>query len=245
MWTVWALISAVAAVLLLVPARSGVARLEEPRTWSLPGWVRGRPGSLSAKPRGIVAAGCAIAPLALLGLSPTGVALAVIAGPCAFVGLGFLDVGQEQRRRMQLALELPASLDLLAACLAAGAPIAAATRCVAAVAPEPVAAELRVIVARTDIGESDEAAWRASAARPVIGPVARDVARAASSGTALVASLRRHAEEGRRARHATLEGRAKSVGISAVVPMSVCFLPAFVLVGIVPIIASVAFRLLG
>jgi pilus assembly protein TadC len=41
------------------------------------------------------------------------------------------------------------------------------------------------------------------------------------------------------------EGRARSVGVKAAAPLGVCLLPAFVLTGVVPLVAGSVMTLLG
>ena len=66
----------------------------------------------------------------------------------------------------------------------------------------------------------------------------RAVARAAGTGAPLADSVRRlAADERERARWAALE-RARRAGVQAVGPLAACFLPAFVLVGVVPVVGG-------
>ena len=46
------------------------------------------------------------------------------------------------------------------------------------------------------------------------------------------------------AAHGTAQARARKAGVSSVVPLMVCFLPAFILIGVVPIVGGVASRVL-
>lgn len=134
--------------------------------------------------------------------------------------------------------QLPGVLDLLAACLEAGAPMWTAVDTVARVSP-PATADLLVRVAtRMRIGRTESEAWADLAEDHWWGQVAKDVARSARSGTSLVAGLRRHAEDQRRRVAADRQKRARAVGVRSVVPLMACFLPAFVLVGVVPVIAG-------
>ena len=57
----------------------------------------------------------------------------------------------------------------------------------------------------------------------------------------------RLAEELRERTRADVEARARSVSTRAAAPLGVCFLPAFVLLGIVPLVAGLVaqLRLLG
>jgi pilus assembly protein TadC len=57
--------------------------------------------------------------------------------------------------------------------------------------------------------------------------------------------LLRVAEDLRATRRAALDQAAKAVGVKAVAPLGLCFLPAFMLLGIVPLVASLIARGLG
>ncbi|MGL4832546.1 MAG: type II secretion system F family protein [Propionibacteriaceae bacterium] len=212
-------------------------RLDGPRP--LPRWlhiVQGKPGAMPRRQRAWLGAGVGFVAVLLLGLAaaPVAVGLAL----AVMVGLGYLEPASRRREREQLLMGLPQALDLLGACLEAGLPLRAAVTDVIAVLDGPVAQELLVVRQRIDVGASDVEAWRASADRLVVGPVMRDLARSVSSGTALLDILQRHAAEARQEIAAQAQQRARTVGITTVYPLMVCFLPAFMLVGVVPIIAS-------
>ena len=65
------------------------------------------------------------------------------------------------------------------------------------------------------------------------------------SGVALGDLLRAHAAEARAAVEADARARARKVAVSGVVPLVTCFLPAFLLVGVVPIFGGLIDRLVG
>jgi len=134
--------------------------------------------------------------------------------------------------------ELPETLDLLAICLEAGAPMTSAITTVASVSPRATAEILRGVDAQLQVGRDPQDAWGSLAGHPDWGPPARDAARSARSGTSLVECLRVHADEARRRRREQETKRARSVGVKSVQPLAVCFLPAFVLIGVVPLVAS-------
>ncbi|MDQ1599214.1 MAG: hypothetical protein QOD68_688, partial [Actinomycetota bacterium] len=70
------------------------------------------------------------------------------------------------------------------------------------------------------------------------------LARATATGAPLAGSVREvAADERERARWDALE-RARRAGVHAVGPLAACFLPAFVLVGVVPVVVGVAQSLL-
>ena len=80
----------------------------------------------------------------------------------------------------------------------------------------------------------------AGTARPALAPLARAIARSAASGAPLAPTVARVAEEQRSERRWKAEAAAARVGVRAVLPLAVCFLPAFVLVGVVPVVVGVA-----
>ncbi|MFV0430228.1 MAG: type II secretion system F family protein [Arachnia sp.] len=95
------------------------------------------------------------------------------------------------------------------------------------------------------VGRTPADAWLSLAEDPRWGPAAKDLARSARSGTGIVETLQVHAEEMRLRADEQVMRRARAVGVSSVIPLMVCFLPAFVMVGVVPIIAGLMSHLLG
>lgn len=206
-------------------------------TVSVPGWVTGRPGALPA--RGRVLAGLLVSCCLVLGLpGPIGWALAPPTGLAAAVGLGWLVPAARSRERAAVLAALPETLDLLAASLDAGAPLRAAVIDVGAVAPESTAATLRRVSAQVGVGLSDAEAWRGLLDDTAWGPVARDLARSSETGSAAARVLRQHAQDLRVAVRDAQLGRARAVGVRSVLPLMACFLPAFLLTGVVPVVAG-------
>jgi pilus assembly protein TadC len=109
----------------------------------------------------------------------------------------------------------------------------------------PVAEDLGRVNALTALGVGDAEAWRALASHPQLGAAAADLARSVESGTLLVEGLRQHAVSARRQRRAALEVAARGVGVRSVLPLMCCFIPAFVLLGVVPSVASALARALS
>ena len=58
----------------------------------------------------------------------------------------------------------------------------------------------------------------------------------------VVAAVERLADDLARAGRAESEDRARAVGVKAAVPLGLCLLPAFVLIGIVPLVVAPADR---
>lgn len=144
-----------------------------------------------------------------------------------------------------LVQQLPEALDLLAACLEAGLPMVTAVATVAEASPPATRALLVGIAADMRLGRVGGLAWGELHAHKVWGRVAGELARAERSGLALADGLRTQAEDARaQAREAAMTA-ARTVGVRSVVPLMACFLPAFVLVGVVPIVASLIGDFLG
>ena len=61
----------------------------------------------------------------------------------------------------------------------------------------------------------------------------------------MVEALSRHAAAAREARRTVLVVRARSVGVRSVLPLMTCFIPAFLLLGVVPTVASALAAALG
>ena len=78
-----------------------------------------------------------------------------------------------------------------------------------------------------------------------LAPVARAMARAEASGAAPAETVARVADECREAYEAAATAAARAVGVRATVPLGVCFLPAFLLIGVVPVVAGLGGALMA
>ena len=143
-----------------------------------------------------------------------------------------------RRRREQLAASVPHAVDLLAACLAVGLAPAAALEQITSAVESPLAEELSEITARLRLGVDPVTVWRDLAGHPQLGGVGRTVSRAVESGSSVSEAMLRLAEDLRRRTRAETESKARAVGVKAALPLGVCLLPAFVLVGVVPLVAG-------
>lgn len=249
----WPALAVAAAVALVTPDPWAVARrLAVPgtgprRPW-LPRLLEPVPGALSGETRARVAITAAalgvLVPLAG-GASGAAAALVPILAALSYLVSGRIVAPSERRRRESRRADLPALLELMASCLAAGLPVRGAAAAVATARPGPLADDIDLVLAQIAIGDAESRAWLRLADDPVWGPVAKDLARSVESGTALVELLQSHADRARRVRHAGMLAAARTVGVRSVLPLMTCYLPAFMLVGIVPIIAGAVPSLLG
>jgi len=156
----------------------------------------------------------------------------------ATVGLGWMEPAGTRRRRHQLLLDAPQALELMASCLAAGQPLRAATAAVVAVYPGPLGDDLASVLRMVDLGVAETDAWRTLRGHPELGSAAVDLARTVDSGTMLVDALNHHGREARLRRQSALQVAARAVGVRSVLPLMTCFLPAFLLLGVVPSVVS-------
>jgi Flp pilus assembly protein TadB len=180
-------------------------------------------------------AGCATA---LFVSGPYGVLLGLGAAAATGAWVGRLETPAGRRRRERLEADLPHAVDLLSACLAAGRAPGQAVAEVAAALDGPLREELGLVAARLRLGTDPVTVWREAAAHPQLGRLGRSLARVAETGAGVADATSRLAEDLRRDARARVEARARAVGVKAALPLGVCLLPAFVLVGVVPLVVG-------
>lgn len=140
-------------------------------------------------------------------------------------------------------LRLAAGWDLLAACLRAGLPVPSAVRAVAGRIPGEGGQALRETAELLALGADAADAWRPAASVPSTAPLARGARRTARSGTELAAVAAALATDVRTSSGDLAEARAQRAAVLITGPLALCFLPAFLCLGIVPVIAGLASRL--
>lgn len=197
-------------------------------------------GSLATRPGAVLAAAgvCGVGVAVLVG-GLVGVLLGAGAAAAAVTVLHRLEPAAVRRRRERVAADLPTAVDLLGACLCAGRPPADALPTVAGAIGGPLADDLRVVTVRLELGADPVAVWRELGTHA--GPLAalgRTMARSLQTGAPMADGLRLLASDLRSRRRAAAEQQAHSVGVRAAAPLGLCFLPAFVLIGIVPAVAA-------
>jgi Flp pilus assembly protein TadB len=227
-------LAALGIALLLWPprivARARMAGLE-PESSSRP-----RRSTLSVPLRLALVSGMS---MAALGGFPTGV---VLAAPTAVVAWWLTRFVLKRRRQQANGdfLQTAASLDLMAACLTAGLPVPVAVRAVAEDAPARAATALRSTADLLDLGADPVEAWAPVRECDGIAELARAARRTARSGAALAEvaadlSTRLRADLSDQA-----EAKAQRAGVLITGPLGLCFLPAFVCLGVAPVVAGLA-----
>lgn len=130
-------------------------------------------------------------------------------------------------------------LELVAAMLDAGSGIGRALDLVSASASARYGDALRPVVAALAIGADWETAWRSSAIRlPEVLELRDALGFAALTGAPSSAILYAQAARLRRERFRAAEKRAASLGVKLVVPLGLCSLPAFICLGVVPVLLA-------
>lgn len=129
-------------------------------------------------------------------------------------------------------------VELIAGCLAAGLTMPDSLEA-AAVAGDPVTADAcRATAAALRAGADGSEAWQGWRRDPSLACVARLAARTTATGAAAADDLRRAAARLRALRRARLAENVQRASVWVVVPLGLCFLPAFVLVAVVPVVAG-------
>ncbi|MCX4737692.1 type II secretion system F family protein [Streptomyces antibioticus] len=143
------------------------------------------------------------------------------------------------------ARQLPLAADLLAACIAAGAGPVIAAQAVGEALGGPVGEALERGAAEVRLGGEPATAWRRLAATPGAAALARLLERAGVSGVPAAGPVARVASDARAdwTRAATIRARRAAVMVTA--PVGLCFLPAFIAVGVAPVVIGLAGGALG
>jgi len=139
--------------------------------------------------------------------------------------------------------EVAVTADLMAACLNAGAPIADALAAALVAAGPWLRARGEPVVASLRSGSPPDGAWQDWLDDLRLAPLARTCIRTSGSGAGAAAELIRVAARMRAAAQAARQHRVARASIWIVLPLGSCFLPAFVAVGVVPLVISLIERL--
>ncbi|SPM34183.1 Pilus assembly protein TadC [Mycobacterium rhizamassiliense] len=177
------------------------------------------------------------------------VALWIGPGPSVVRARAGRTAGPRQRPRPARGadpLAVASSLDVLAVCLTAGMAVSTAAAAAAASAPSRLGLALRRAADLLALGADPVTAWSISPSL-AIGAVdvhtdalLRLARRSASSGAALAAGVAELADQCRHDAAHAATAAAERAGVLIAGPLGVCFLPAFVCLGIVPVVAGLA-----
>jgi pilus assembly protein TadC len=143
--------------------------------------------------------------------------------------------------------DLLLAMELLAAALDAGAPPVSALETGANALNGPLSSSLRQVATAMRLGADARSAWHDVPFAAPGGPLAdlaRVMSRVDEGGARVAASVRRLAIREAERAHGRALAAARRAGVFAVAPLGFCFLPAFVLLAVVPVVAGAARQVL-
>jgi Flp pilus assembly protein TadB len=178
----------------------------------------------------------------------------LVGGSTGLVVAGTVTVGGERLLRRgppggregtggALLRELPVACDLLGVCLSSGVPVAGAIAAVASAVPAPLSPQLRDVSALYRLGAEPRRAW--ADVPDELAPLGRVLVRAGESGSAVVPALRSLAADSRSAARARTDAAVRRAGVWVLAPLGLCFLPAFLCLGVVPLVLGIAGDVFG
>jgi len=179
--------------------------------------------------------------VAAAGWALAGAAAAIVGGLLALAA-GFL-----LRRRLAATrgasddgAELAGRWELLAVCLEAGLPVAVAVTACAASLAGPAGQGLRRVAGLLELGADPADAWRSAVDHSALAPFARVASRSAATGAGLAQVARSEGGRLRAELTDSAQERAQRAAVLITGPLGLCFLPAFLVLGIAPVVIGLA-----
>lgn len=144
-------------------------------------------------------------------------------------------------------LAVASALDVLGACLRCGMAVSTAAAATAASAPPHLARLLTRAADMLALGADPSTAWSNPSGRhdEHVDAVLRLARRSASSGTALAQGVAELATQCREDAADAAHAAAERASVLIAGPMGLCYLPAFLCLGIVPVVVGLAGDVLG
>jgi len=150
-------------------------------------------------------------------------------------------VEKRQRRKIRTAtpLEVSSFIDRFALCMSAGLGVSESLDRSSSVGPDSLQHDIESVVTAMRLGQTvDGALLSLAESQPQLSAFADIVSRSHRSGAPLAESVDSLNDFTRQAITSDATRRIRSVGVKAVLPLGLCFLPAFVLLAIVPVIVG-------
>ncbi|MGC5401037.1 type II secretion system F family protein [Streptomyces sp. DT20] len=225
-----------------VRPRVGIAAAGRVPGW-LGRWVAGAPAGRWAAVLGAVPAGWIL----VGGLWGWAVGLAAGYGVWRWqrARAGRAPCAQEPVNAAEVVRQLPLAADLLAACISVGAGPREAAEAVGESLGGPVGEQLARTAAEIRLGGDPAVAWGRFGEIPGAVALARCLDRAAETGAPAAEPVSRLAEAMRAERSSAAVARAQRAGVLITAPVGLCFLPAFLMVGVAPVVIGLATGLLN
>ncbi len=119
-------------------------------------------------------------------------------------------------------------------------PVPVAVRAVAEGLDAPAGPALRRTAELLTLGADPTQAWQPALECTATARLAKAARRSGRSGSALAESLARLAAQVRAGAREQSEARAQRAGVLIAAPLGLCFLPAFLAIGVVPVLIGLA-----
>lgn len=180
----------------------------------------------------------------------------LLLGAAAVVAGRRRSAGRSGPQRSRRQADLAVHHELVAACLDAGMPVGAALRAVADALP-PTGARggptrpdhpgtappgddavpvLAAVAAMLELGATPDAAWKPADDHPDLRPLAAAARRSALGGAGLADAVREQARVLRQQVETADRQATGRAGVLMVAPLGLCFLPAFLCLGLAPVV---------
>jgi pilus assembly protein TadC len=148
-----------------------------------------------------------------------------------------LDAGPDRVVAATRALELPIAVEVLASCLLVGASQQEALRAVAAGLGGSLAEDLSRVSGALGVGADVAEAWTLVPSTD-LRSLAAVLSRAHATGAPAAPQLWALADQNRQMARVVAMDAARTLGVRSTGPLGLCFLPAFVLIAVVPLVLA-------
>jgi pilus assembly protein TadC len=139
-------------------------------------------------------------------------------------------------------LAVASALDVFAACLASGLAVASAAAATAPSAPRPLARVLARAAELLALGSDAATAWSSEAPSTDrhVEALVRLARRSAASGAALAQAVAELADQSRQDAADAARAAGERAAVLIAGPLGLCYLPAFLCLGVVPVVMGLA-----
>ncbi|MDK8669920.1 MULTISPECIES: type II secretion system F family protein [unclassified Corynebacterium] len=141
-------------------------------------------------------------------------------------------------------LAVAGDVELFAACLAAGLSVHGATTAVARTADAQTKDLWETVAALLGVGVPAHSAWGHMKGHAGLADLAQLVIMSGQSGATIAAGCHRICTSLRAEASAHATAQAERAGVFIALPLAVCFLPAFIVLGLAPVVISLGAQLL-